>query len=80
MALQGSDFINPRISILRRVLFGVAALMILFPSIYWLNIAGFALLIFTWTPALRIYITSRSEKKSQLQESMNVSSEREESL
>jgi TRAP transporter 4TM/12TM fusion protein len=52
MAVQGSDFFNPSISLKKRFLFGVAGAIILFPSKVWVDAVGLALLAGGWIPVL----------------------------
>lgn len=61
MALQGADFLNHSIKNTRRIFFGVAAVLILFPSIIWLNVVGLALLIIGWIPSIKVYRQSKLE-------------------
>jgi len=52
MALQGADFINPKISVQRRVVFGASALLLLLPVPLWLNLVGFIVLCIGWVPGI----------------------------
>ncbi len=52
MALQGADFINPKISVQRRVIFGASALLFLLPVPLWVNLTGFILLGIGWVPGI----------------------------
>ncbi|MBU1206927.1 MAG: TRAP transporter fused permease subunit [Proteobacteria bacterium] len=52
MAIQGSDFFHPTISLKKRILFGVAGALILFPSKMWVDGMGFTLLMAGWLPTL----------------------------
>ena len=52
MALQGADFINPKISVQRRVIFGASALLFLLPAPLWVNLIGFILLGIGWVPGI----------------------------
>lgn len=61
MTLQGSDFLNHSIKTTRRIFFGVAAVLILFPSVMWLNFIGLALLIIGWIPSIGVYRKSKLE-------------------
>ena len=56
MTLQGSDFIQPKIDKYRRVLFGVAAIILLMPVSIWLNLIGVGMVAAGWFPA---FITHR---------------------
>ncbi len=49
MALQGADFIQPKIDIKRRVIFSVCALLLLLPLPHWMNLSGLVLLGIGWT-------------------------------
>jgi len=51
MALQGADFISPRIDRKRRVVFGVSAMMLLLPMSFWMDLIGLVLLGIGWAPA-----------------------------
>ena len=55
MALQGADFINPKISIQRRIVFVVAALNMLLPLPKWVNILGLILMIGGWLPGFVVH-------------------------
>ena len=52
MALQGADFINPKISVQRRVIFGASALLLLLPVPLWVNLIGFIALGIGWIPGI----------------------------
>jgi len=52
MALQGADFINPKISVQRRVIFGATALLFLLPVPLWANLIGFILMGIGWVPGI----------------------------
>jgi TRAP transporter 4TM/12TM fusion protein len=54
MAVQGSDFFNPSISRKKRLLFGVAGAIILFPSRAWVDAVGLVLLAAGWIPVLAL--------------------------
>lgn len=50
MFLQGADFISPRINFWKRILLGLGALIILFPSKPFLDFIGLALFLSAWMP------------------------------
>ena len=56
MTLQGSDFIRPKIDKYRRVLYGIAAMILLLPAPVWLNFIGVGMIAAGWFPA---FITHR---------------------
>jgi TRAP-type uncharacterized transport system fused permease subunit len=63
MALQKSDFLHPRIPRMKAVLFGVAGLLILFPSKMWVDGIGFALLAGGWIHSLLLYRRASSKSR-----------------
>jgi len=60
MAIQGADFLNPKISLHQRLLFGLAACLMLLPVPKWINLIGFALLAGAWLPGLIAYRKTRA--------------------
>ncbi len=55
MALQGADFIKSKISLSRRILFAVVALLLLLPLPVWANLVALGLLAAGWVPAFLAY-------------------------
>ena len=55
MVLQGADFINSRISLQARILFMVAALLLLLPLPRWINVIGLVALTAGWLPAYLVH-------------------------
>ena len=55
MALQGADFIKPKISLQRRVIFVGTALCLILPVPKWVNILGLILLVVGWWPGIMEY-------------------------
>lgn len=51
MALQGFEPFKGRIALWQRGIFAAAAFCLLFPTMYWIDFAGIALLIGGWAPA-----------------------------
>ncbi|MPY70563.1 MAG: TRAP transporter fused permease subunit [Alphaproteobacteria bacterium] len=52
MALQGAEFVNGEIALWQRIVFGGAALCLLFPAWIWIDLLGAALLVVAWAPSL----------------------------
>jgi len=52
VAVQGADFVNPRISLGKRIFLGVSALLLLFPTHYWVNIGVIGAVIFSYLPVI----------------------------
>ncbi|MBE0598251.1 MAG: TRAP transporter fused permease subunit, partial [Desulfuromonadales bacterium] len=52
MALQGSDFLIPEISLPRRLIFAAVAMVLLMPTGKWANILSVAVLAAAWVPGL----------------------------
>jgi TRAP transporter 4TM/12TM fusion protein len=63
MALQKSDFLHPRIPRMKVTLFGVAGLLILFPSKMWVDGVGFALLAGGWIHSFLRYRRASGKSK-----------------
>jgi len=59
IAIQKTEFFTGPISQLRRGLFFVAAVLLLFPVLPAMEIAGFALAAITWAPSLRTVLAAR---------------------
>jgi TRAP transporter 4TM/12TM fusion protein len=58
VAIQGTDFFPVKVTLLRRVLFWVAAICFLLPMIAWLKIAGVILLVLAWG-AVPLYMRAK---------------------
>jgi hypothetical protein len=50
MALQGADYLNSRVSVPKRIIFLIAALLLLLPLPRMLNLAGLIVLAAGWLP------------------------------
>ncbi len=55
MALQGADFINPKISLSRRILFAAVALILLLPVPKWTHLIALGIMAVGWVPAFLAY-------------------------
>ena len=61
VAVQGTDFINPVISVQKRFLFGAAACFLLFPTTPWIDVTIISLLLVSYLPGVQGY---RKERES----------------
>jgi TRAP transporter 4TM/12TM fusion protein len=59
MGIQKTEFLTGPISQWRRGAFLIAAMMLLFPVLPAVEIAGFALAAFTWAPSARTFLAAR---------------------
>ena len=55
MALQGADFINPKISMSRRILFAAVALILLLPVPKWTHLVALGIMAAGWVPGFLAY-------------------------
>jgi TRAP-type uncharacterized transport system fused permease subunit len=65
MALQGSDFLVPKITLPRRIIYTAIAMVLLFPSGKVSNIIALAVLAATWIPGLLAYRKNAQALKEQ---------------
>jgi TRAP-type uncharacterized transport system fused permease subunit len=63
MAVQGSDFIQPRIPLPKRMFLGVAAAFLLFPTHFWLDAGILAALIASYLPGILGYREEQRKKR-----------------
>ncbi len=61
VAVQGSDFIDPKIPVLKRIFFGIAAGFLLFPTNVWLDAAIIAGIITSYLPGIRGYAEGKGK-------------------
>lgn len=52
MAIQGAEPIAGRVGLARRLGFGAAGLLLMFPAAWWIDVAGLGLLLAAWAPSL----------------------------
>jgi len=65
MAIQGADFINSKIGIHQRIMFGLAAMSMLLPVPKWVNFIGIGLMVGGWLPGFLFY--RKAQMASRLQ-------------